>query len=104
MTRIWTVGVDAGGTWIRAMATDDRGHCWTAKERAGGDLAAALRTLWSRRRLRRATVAHVVVAARGIWTPTERRATTRQLHHLGRRVTVLCSDGIHTRRADLIAP
>lgn len=89
MTRTWTVGVDAGGTWIRAMATDDRGRCWTARERAPGDLAAALRALWSRRRLRRAIVAHVVVAARGVWTSAERRATTRQLHQLGRRVTVL---------------
>jgi len=89
MTRTWTVGVDAGGTWIRAMATDDRGRCWTAKERSPGDLSEALHALWRRRRLQRANVAHVVVAARGVWTSTERRASIRQLHHLGRHVTVL---------------
>jgi N-acetylglucosamine kinase-like BadF-type ATPase len=89
MTRTWTVGVDAGGTWIRAMATNDRGRSWTAKERSAGDLSDTLRALWRRRRLQRAHVAHVVVAARGVWTPTERRASIRQLDHLGRSVTVL---------------
>lgn len=89
MTRTWTVGVDAGGTWIRVMATDDRGRRWTTKGRAPGDRAAALRTLWGRRRLRRANVAHVVVAARGVWTAAERRAAERQLRGLGRRISVL---------------
>ena len=89
MTRTWTVGVDAGGSWIRVMATDDRGRRWTMKERASRDLGAMLRALWRRRRLRRANVVHVVVAARGVWTAAERRAATRQLHGLGRRVSVL---------------
>ncbi len=89
MTRTWTVGVDAGGSWIRVMATDDRGRRWTMKERASRDLGAMLRALWRRRRLRRAKVVHVVVAARGVWTAAERRAATRQLYGLGRRVSVL---------------
>src|SRR6266540_3326244 len=89
MTRTWTVGVDAGGTWIRVMATDDRGRRWTMKERAPRDLGAMLRALWRRRRLRRADVVHLVVAARGVWTAAERRAATRQLYGLGRRVSVL---------------
>jgi N-acetylglucosamine kinase-like BadF-type ATPase len=89
MTRTWTVGVDAGGTWIRVMATDDHGRRWTTKERAPRDLGAMLRALWRRRRLLRANVQHVVVAARGVWTAAERRAAIRQLHGLGRRVSVL---------------
>jgi len=89
MTRTWTVGVDAGGTWIRVMATDDRGRRWTMKERAPRDLGAMLRALWRRRRLGRADVVHLVVAARGVWTAAERRAASRQLHGLGRRVSVL---------------
>lgn len=71
------------------MATDDRGRRWTMKERASRDLGAMLRALWRRRRLRRANVVHVVVAARGVWTAAERRAATRQLYGLGRRVSVL---------------
>ena len=89
MTRTWTVGVDAGGTWLRVTATDDRGRRWTTRERAPGDLPAALRALWRRRRLRGANVTHVVVAARGVWTAAERRATVRRLRGLGRRVSVL---------------
>jgi N-acetylglucosamine kinase-like BadF-type ATPase len=89
MARTWTVGVDAGGTWIRAMARDDRGRRWTMKGRASHDVAAALRALWRRRGLRSATVAHLVVAARGVWTAPERRAAVRRLDGLARRVRVL---------------
>jgi len=89
MTRTWTVGVDAGGTWLRVLATDDRGRRWTAEQRASGDLAAALRALWRRRRLRRANVAHLVVAARGVWTALDRRAAVRRLRGLAQRITVL---------------
>ena len=73
------------------MATDDTGRRWTMKERAPRDLGAMLRALWRRRRLQRANVLHVVVAACGVWTAAERRAAIRQLqlHGLGRRVSVL---------------
>ena len=81
--------MDAGGTWLRACAEDDRGRRWTTRTRAGPDLDVSLRELWRRRRLSRANVAHVVVAARGVWTLPERRATARQLRGLGRRITVL---------------
>ena len=89
MTRTWTVGVDAGGTWLRVLARDDRGRRWTTRTRARGDLAADLRVVWRRRRLRPVHVAHVVVAARGVWTPPERRAAARQLRGLGTSVSVL---------------
>jgi hypothetical protein len=89
MARTWTVGVDAGGTWLRVMATDDNGRRWTTKQRASGDLSAALRLLWRRQRVRPANVAHLVLAARGVWTAAERRAAVRQLHGLARRISVL---------------
>jgi N-acetylglucosamine kinase-like BadF-type ATPase len=89
MTRTWTVGVDAGGTWLRVMATDDRERRWTAKSGAPRDLSAALRALWRRRRLRPANVSHLVVAARGVWTAAERRATVGRLHGLARRISAL---------------
>lgn len=89
MTRTWTVGVDAGGTWLRVLAQDDGGRRWTMRTRAGSDLGVTLRALWRHRRLPTARVAHVVVAARGVWTPAERRAAVTQLRGLGRRVTVL---------------
>jgi len=89
MTRTWTIGVDAGGTWLRALAIDDRGRRWPGKQRSSGDLAATLRALWRRRRLRRANVAHLVVATRGVWTAPERHAAVRRLHGLARRITVL---------------
>src|ERR1700730_15578824 len=89
MARTWTVGVDAGGTWLRVMATDDNGRRWTTKQRASGDLSAALRSLLRRRRIRPANVAHLVLAARGVWTAAERRAAVRRLHGLARRISVL---------------
>ena len=89
MTHTWTVAVDAGGTWLRVRACGQGGRRWTMRMRAESDLAASLRGLWRRRRLTRARVEHVVVAARGVWTSSERRATSKRLHGLGRRVTVL---------------
>ena len=89
MTRTWTVGVDAGGTWLRVMATDGSGRRWTTKQRAAGELSPALHAIWRRRRVRPATVAHLVLAARGVWTTAERRAAVRQLHGLARRISVL---------------
>jgi N-acetylglucosamine kinase-like BadF-type ATPase len=89
MTRTWTVGVDAGGTWLRVMATDGVGRQWTTKRRAGGDLRPALRAIWRQRRVHSANVAHLVLAARGVWTTAERRAAVRRLHGLARRISVL---------------
>ena len=89
--REWTVGVDAGGTWLRVLATDGRGRRRATRRRtpASRDLPGALRALWRRWRLTRAAVAHLVVASRGVWTAAERRAAGARLHRLARRVTVL---------------
>src|SRR5262249_34584067 len=89
MARTWTVGVDAGGTWLRVLAEDGDGRRWTMKGRAAPDVATALRVLWRRKRLRAVNVKHLVVAARGVWTATERRAAVRRLGGFARRVHVL---------------
>lgn len=89
MTRHWTVGVDAGGTWLRVLAADGRGRRRVLRRPASQDLRAALGAVWRRWRLGRAGVAHLVVAARGVWTASERRAAAASLRGLARRVTVL---------------
>jgi glucosamine kinase len=89
MTRNWTVGVDAGGTWLRVLAADGRGRRLIIRRPASQDLRAALGAVWRRWRLGRAGVAHLVVAARGVWTASERRAAAASLRGLARRVTVL---------------
>jgi BadF/BadG/BcrA/BcrD ATPase family protein len=89
MTRKWTVGVDAGGTWLRVLAADGRGRRRVMRKPASHDLPAALRGVWRRWRLGRADVSHLVVATRGVWTASERRAAAVRLRGLARRVTVL---------------
>ncbi len=89
MTRNWTVGVDGGGTWLRVLAVDGRGRRRVMRRPASHDLPAALRAIWRRWRLARAEVAHLVVATRGVWTGSERRAAAGRLRGLARRVTVI---------------
>jgi glucosamine kinase len=89
MTRNWTVGVDAGGTWLRVLAADGRGGRLIMRRPASPDLRTALGAVWRRWRLGRAGVAHLVVATRGVWTASERRAAAASLRGLARRVTVL---------------
>jgi N-acetylglucosamine kinase-like BadF-type ATPase len=91
VTRTWTVGVDAGGTWLRMRATDDRGRRRSIRDAAPapGELPAALAALCRRFKLRRGNVAHLVVASRGVWTQAERSAAVRRLGGLARRVTVI---------------
>lgn len=89
MTRNWTVGVDAGGTWLRVLAVSDRGRRRVIRAPASRDLRAALRGIWRRWRIGRARVTRLVVATRGVWTASERRAAAARLHGLARRVTVL---------------
>jgi N-acetylglucosamine kinase-like BadF-type ATPase len=89
MTRNWTLGVDAGGTWLRVLAVDGQGRRRAMRRPASDDLPTALRAVWRRWRLERAEVAHLVVATRGVWTAPERRAAAARLRGLARRVTVL---------------
>ena len=89
MTSNWTVGVDVGGTWLRVLAIDRQGGRRAARTRMSRDLVAELGAIWRRWRLRRADVAHLVVATRGVWTAAERRAAAGRLRGLARFVTVL---------------
>src|SRR5437870_267693 len=102
MARTWTVGVDAGGTWVRARATDDRGKRRRARVRATAseELGLTLDRIWRRWRMRGSDVARLVVASRGVWTPAERRLAARRLRRaaLGPRVIRLARSGNVTAR------
>jgi N-acetylglucosamine kinase-like BadF-type ATPase len=84
------VGVDVGGTWIRiaALARGRPVVRMAVRARTVQDLGTLLRTVWRRRGWQRARVRALVVASRGIWTATERRAMARGLRTLARRVVV----------------
>jgi predicted NBD/HSP70 family sugar kinase len=84
------VGVDIGGTWIRVAAIADgrRGPTLAFRAPAVPELATFLRRLWRRRRWT-GRVDALVVAARGVWLPRERRALTVALRGLARRMQVI---------------
>jgi N-acetylglucosamine kinase-like BadF-type ATPase len=87
----WCVGVDLGGTWIRAVAVDSRGRRRQAKQTSPGldGLHDFSSRLWRRWAFRRGDVRSLVVASRGVWTDAERRRLTRRLRDLARHVTVI---------------
>ena len=84
------VGVDVGGTWIRVAALADDRSAGTVARRAPAvpELATVLRSVW-RRRGWSGRVDSLVVAARGVWLPRERRALAWALRGLARRVRVI---------------
>lgn len=83
--------MDAGGTWVRILAHDGRRRVAAIRLPASRapDLAVCLRQLWHGRGWTARQVAALVVGARGVWTPRERRALARRLERLARRVRVL---------------
>jgi N-acetylglucosamine kinase-like BadF-type ATPase len=84
------VGVDVGGTWIRVIALADGRRAEIPAHRAPAipELATFLRSLW-RRRGWTGRVDALVIAARGVWLPGERRTVARTLRGLARRVLVI---------------
>ncbi len=84
------VGVDLGGTRVR-LAASAAGWSRRVETRAPSlaDLPGFLRRFWRQWRLSRGRVAALVVAAKGIWTPAERRLEERRLRGLARRVKVI---------------
>ncbi len=80
------VGVDLGGTWIRAVILRD-GRATRRVRRVSGlpELAKVLPSLLGTQR----TVASLVVAARAVWTAAERAALRRRLRPLADRVEVI---------------
>jgi N-acetylglucosamine kinase-like BadF-type ATPase len=80
------VGVDLGGTWLRLVALRDRQVIRrTRRTMAVSELSKFLPTHLGRR----VQIASLVVAARGVWTPAERRAAARRLRGTAARVTVI---------------
>jgi N-acetylglucosamine kinase-like BadF-type ATPase len=80
------VGIDLGGTWIRAVILRD-GRATRRLRRATRlpELAAFVRTLCPPPQ----RIDSMVVAARGVWTAGERAAVRRRLRRLADRVEVI---------------
>jgi N-acetylglucosamine kinase-like BadF-type ATPase len=85
-TRPLAVGVDLGGTWIRAMVLDD-GRVTRRTRRVGRvpEFGTILRRILPARR----RIGSLVVAARGVWTVSERATVRRRLRRLADRVQVI---------------
>lgn len=84
------IGVDLGGTWLRLVALSADGRVVArARVPAPRALAPALRAEWRARGWTKARVASLVVAARGVWTPAERAAVTRDLRGLAGRARAI---------------
>lgn len=85
------VGVDLGGTRVRLAAGGAAGWSRRVQTRAPSlaDLPGFLRGLWRQWGLSPRRVAALVVAAKGVWTPAERRREERRLRGLARRVKVI---------------
>jgi N-acetylglucosamine kinase-like BadF-type ATPase len=79
------VGVDLGGTWIRAVVLHD-GRITRRRQRVKRlpELAKFLPRLCGAPR-----IGALVVAARGVWTDAERRALRRRLRRVAARVEVI---------------
>src|SRR6185295_16224160 len=98
------VGVDLGGTWLRLVCLRD-GQVIRRTRRTipVSELSKFLPTHLGRR-LRSASL---VVAARGVWTPAERRAAARGLRRVAGRVAVISDAeaallGAHDARAGVL--
>src|SRR3989442_15103998 len=82
-------GVDLGGTWARVAILEDGRLVRRCRRAANGipELRTFLLTLSSRSERRR--LGGLVVASRGVWTESERRALERRLSGLATRIEVI---------------
>jgi len=82
--RGWRIGIDLGGTWIRAIGRDRLGRRRQLREASPGlaQLPAWVRRLRKRWAIERGGIDVLVVASRGVWTPAERRHQERRLSAL----------------------
>ena len=81
--------VDLGGTWVRLSVSGPAPRRFRGPTPGTAGLPALLARLWRRWRLSRREIAALGVAARGIWTPGNRRALARRLRRLAPRVIVI---------------
>ena len=88
---VWAVGCDLGGTTLRVVARDAAGRTRHLRRGAvaGSALPGILRATLRRWNLRPGEIGALVVAARGIWTPAERRRAAAALRGLARRVRAI---------------
>lgn len=90
--RLIAVGVDLGGTWLRALAVSLDGTRLGSFRSPASDLERLpdfLRALWRRWRLAPSRVAALVVATRGVWTAAEQKRQERRLRRLALKVKVI---------------
>ena len=87
--RALAMGVDVGGTWVRAVVTRDGRALTRARTRTHRvrELSTFLRRVLHDGGITR--VHGLVVASRGIWTPRERAQLRARLRPLARRVHVM---------------
>ncbi|HET8578027.1 MAG TPA: BadF/BadG/BcrA/BcrD ATPase family protein [Methylomirabilota bacterium] len=87
----WAVGIDLGGTWVRAAAVDHRGRrrSFVGPTPGLAKLPTLIRRLWHRWGFAPEEVAALVVASRGVWTRAERRVEQRRLRGAARHVRVI---------------
>lgn len=86
------MGVDLGGTWVRALALSLDGKRLRSFRSPAPDLLRLpefLRALWRRWRVAPSQVTALVVATRGVWTISERRRQEQRLGNLALKVKVL---------------
>jgi N-acetylglucosamine kinase-like BadF-type ATPase len=85
------VGVDVGGTWIRILARGPgrRSVRAAARVAAIGDLETYVSATWREHGWSARSVAALVVASKGIWTPAECASAARRFARFGRRVHVI---------------
>jgi glucosamine kinase len=85
------VGIDVGGSWVRAVALDERGRraAKFARRPATGPLPVVVRRAIAALRLGPAGAGALVVAARGVWTAAERRQARRALGALAPAVRII---------------
>jgi len=81
--------VDLGGTWVRLSMSGAAPRTYRGRTPGVAGLPALLARLWRRWGLSRSALAALGVAARGVWTPGERRALARRLRRFAPRVIVL---------------
>jgi glucosamine kinase len=90
--RGWAVGVDVGGSWIRAVALDERGRrraARFARRSAASPLPVMVRRAIAALRLGSEGAGALVVAARGVWTAAERRQARGALAALAPTVRIM---------------
>jgi glucosamine kinase len=86
--RALTVGVDAGGTWIRVTSRTPKAH-HARLPAQNAELSQTIRRALRSWGYAQARIDALVVGSRGVWTGPERRRLERDLRTIARRARVI---------------